>query len=147
MCRARLSTAVFIAVAVLAAVFFVRGPGSTAPPRIAPGAPCANCGMEVQDLRFACERRDDRGWRVYDAIECLLADRAPRGAAVAYLADYDRRTLHRSDSLWVVRGAFASPMGAGLSAFLDRDAADGVAAETHGRVGRLGDVARAEGGR
>jgi len=112
---------------------------SGGPPPIAAGTPCAACGMEVQDLRFACERRAGRGWRVYDAIECLARDAgsAAGGTGNAWLADYDSRTLHAADSLWVVRGAFASPMGGGLAAFRDRAAADSVAAMTSGRVERL----------
>ena len=119
--------------------------GASGPPPIATGTPCAACGMEVRDLRFACERRADGDWRVYDAIECLMreagtdADAMPAGAhaARAWLADYDTRTLHAADSIWVVRGGFASPMGGGLAAFRDRTAADSIAAVTSGRVDRL----------
>jgi hypothetical protein len=115
--------------------------GSGGPPPIATGTPCAASGMEVQDLRFACERRAGGAWRVYDAIECRVRDTGnaatPPGTGDAWLADYDMRTLHVADSLWVVRGAFASPMGGGLAAFRDRAAADSVAAMTSGRVDRL----------
>jgi hypothetical protein len=93
--------------------------------------------MEVQDLRFACERGDSGRWRVYDAIECLLRDAGTGPAGAVFLADYDRQTLHPADSLWVVRGEFASPMGGGFAAFLDLAAADSVAATTRGRVDRL----------
>jgi hypothetical protein len=102
--------------------------------------------MEVQDLRFACERHGAGTWRVYDAIECLIRDAnvapggtggAPGIAGNAWLADYDRQTLHPADSLWVVRGSFPSPMGGGFAAFLTRTAADSIAAATEGRVERL----------
>lgn len=116
------------------------GPGG--PPAIADGAPCATCGMEARDLRFACERRVGGTWRVYDAVECLMRDARAGGAASpgtrdAWLADYDTRALHPADSVWVVRGAFASPMGGGFAAFRGRAAADSVADETRGRVARL----------
>ena len=111
---------------------------SQAPPPIALGTPCAKCGMEIQDRRFACERRADNRWRTYDSIECLLADASPLSPASAWLADYDAQTLHRGDSLWVVHGQFASPMGGGYAAFVSRGAADSVAADTHGSVSRLG---------
>lgn len=116
--------------------------GSGGPPAIAIGAPCAACGMETRDLRFACERRVAGDWRIYDAIECLMRDAGPGQGAIpatgdTWLADYDTRTLHPADSVWVVRGAFASPMGGGLAAFHGRAAADSIAAETHGRVARL----------
>jgi hypothetical protein len=115
------------------------------PPTIALGTPCVACGMEVRDLRFACERDAGDRWRVYDSIECLIRDaaaapaeavRGPRFGA-AWLSDYDRQTLHAADSLWVVRGEFASPMGGGFAAFLDLAAADSIAAATRGRVDRL----------
>ena len=107
------------------------------PPAIVLGTPCAACGMEVRDLRFACEREADGRWRVYDAIECLLREAGAAPAGRAYLADYDRQALHPADSLWVVRGEFASPMGGGFAAFLDLAAADSIAAATRGRVDRL----------
>jgi nitrous oxide reductase accessory protein NosL len=108
------------------------------PPPIAVGTPCALCGMEVEDLRFGCERSDGKAWRVYDAIECLLRELHAAPETTVWLADYDSQTLHRADSLWVVKGDFASPMGGGFAAFLDRAAADRVAGETRGRVARLG---------
>ena len=93
--------------------------------------------MEANDLRFACERQAGSSWRVYDSIECLLADRERGPVTSAWLTDYDRLTLHRADSLWVVQGTFSSPMGGGYVAFLDRAAADEVAHATWGRVDRL----------
>ena len=107
------------------------------PPAIALGTPCAACGMDVLDLRFACERDAGNRWRVYDSIECLLRDTGAGPAGRAYLADYDRQALHAAESLWVVRGEFASPMGGGFAAFLDLAAADSIAAATRGRVDRL----------
>ena len=118
------------------------------PPAIAMGTPCASCGMEVRDARFACERRAAGGWRVYDSIECLLRDTGAGPADAAFLPDYDHPALHAADSLWVVRGEFASPMGGGFAAFLDLAAADSVAAATHGRVDRWSAfMAGAEAGR
>lgn len=135
------------------------------PPPIARGTPCAACGMKAQDLAFACERQVGRGWRVYDAIECLIGDvvAAPGGAAgrrndaaavpgdaadtaggaiatpagAVFLADYDSGTLHAADSLWVVKGSFPTPMGGGYAAFLAHAAAESIATRTAGRVDRL----------
>ena len=76
--------------------------------------------------------------RRYDAIECLLRDGV---TTRAWLMDYDGVTLHAAESLWVVKGSFPSPMGGGLAAFLSRDAADRVAAQTSGHVGRLDAIA------
>ena len=147
------------ACSLLAALLLSAGcAGAGGPPPIVVGTPCAACGMDVRDLRFACERdaaspagtararppRTARAWRVFDSIECLLRDAASGtpgagapGMARAWLADYDRRTLHAADSMWVVQGEFASPMGGGFAAFLDQAAADSVAAVTRGRVDRL----------
>lgn len=123
--------------AILTGLFFSSCGPSAAPPAIAIGTECARCGMEVQDRRFACERRGREGWRVYDAIECLLADPGFEHAETAWVPDYDQQSLHRADSLWVVRGEFASPMGGGYAAFLARAAADSVARATRGHVDHL----------
>ena len=109
------------------------------PPPIHTGTDCAACGMPIEDLRFACTRRDAAArrivWKVYDSIECLTRDWEPHATVRGtYAADYDQARLHRADSLWVVHGSFPSPMGGGLAAFLDRGAAEAVAAETHGVV-------------
>jgi len=122
--------------ALAAALLLVAGCASSpGPPPIATGAACVTCGMSIADPRYAGERRDGDGWRVYDAIECLLRD-APSDAGV-WLTDYDTRALHAADSIWVVRGAIPSPMGGGYAAFLDRAAAEDVAETTHGRVDRF----------
>jgi hypothetical protein len=124
--------------ALAALLMFAGCAGSSGPPPITIGTPCFACGMEVRDLRFACGRRAGDDWRVYDAIECLMRDASPApGTADTWLADYDTRALYAADSVWVVRGAFASPMGGGLAAFRGRAAADSIAAMTSGRVDRL----------
>lgn len=116
--------------------------GSSGPPPIAIGTPCAACGMGIQDLRFACEQQALSGWRAYDAIECLVREAGSAVAPMAdpgeaWLADYDTRVLLAADSIWVVQGAFASPMGGGFAAFRRRGAADSIAAATSGHVDRL----------
>jgi nitrous oxide reductase accessory protein NosL len=109
---------------------------ASGPPRIAAGTPCVRCGMGVAEMRFACESRRDGAWRTFDSIECLIDDRKP--GEPAWLTDYDTRTLHPADSMWVVHGSFPSPMGGGYAAFLDAAAARDVAARTQGTVARLG---------
>jgi len=103
-------------------------------PRVTLGERCAACSMEIADLRFAAARKVANRWRTYDAIECLIRDAGATAGGPAWLSDYDSRTLHPADSMWVVKGEFPSPMGGGFAAFTDRAAADAVAAETHGRV-------------
>jgi hypothetical protein len=111
---------------------------SDGPPPITQEMECVHCGMATTDLRVACEARGAGGeWRVYDSIECLIAHGDASDPQTAYLADYDTRGLHRADSLWVVHGSFATPMGGGYAAFLSRVDAVALARETAGTVDRL----------
>ena len=109
------------------------------PRPITAGTACATCGMAIQDLRFACEDRRDGRHRFYDAIECLV--RAGPGAQAVWLADYDTRTLLPADSVWVVQADIPSPMGGGLAAFRERAAAEEIARERRGHVGRFAEIA------
>lgn len=113
------------------------GCGTSGPPRIALHSKCASCGMEIADLRFACERATDRGWRQFDAIECLIHDAREHPGGTAWLADYDGRDLHAAESLWIVKGEFPTPMSGGFAAFAAHASAESVAVETRGRVERF----------
>lgn len=138
--------AFLLAALLLAAPLLSAGCGRSGAPRVALGTPCATCGMEVRDPRFAGASVAGRSVRAYDSIECALrdlsaADRAtdPSPAPAnrsrsLYLSDHASGTLHRSDSLWIVRADIASPMGGGLAAFLDRAEAERIAAARGGRV-------------
>lgn len=106
------------------------------PRPIATGTPCAACGMEIEDLRYACEDERAGRYRFFDAIECLLRTEP---AGQAWLADYDHKSLHAAESLWVVQARIPSPMGGGYVAFLDRAAAEEIATSRQGRIGRLRD--------
>ena len=120
--------------AVIALALALAGCASSGPRPIPRGTACAGCGMSIEDLRYACEDERQGTYRFFDAIECLLA--VEPKAEHAWLADYDTRALHAADSVWVVRAEMPSPMGGGFAAFLDRRAADEVAAARHGRVAR-----------
>jgi nitrous oxide reductase accessory protein NosL len=117
----------------------------TGAPPIGFGAPCATCGMAIQDRRFACERVGRTGVRQYDSIECLLRAGRPVEGEAIYVSDYDQGAVRPADSLWVVHGEFPSPMSGGLAAFGSRSSAGEVARETRGRVGRLMEFASAVG--
>jgi hypothetical protein len=93
--------------------------------------------MPVDDARFACERALGSEWRVYDSIECLIDDAGSAAPFGSWLADHVSGTLHRSDSMWVVHGPFASPMGRGFAAFLSRPPAEDFARANRGEVGPL----------
>ena len=114
------------------------GCASHGPRPIAKGTPCAACGMRIEDLRYACEADQAGALRVYDSIECLLR---AGPAARAWLADYDTRTLHPADSIWVVQADIPSPMSGGYAAFLDPAVAAEIASSRNGHIGRLGDFA------
>ncbi len=134
---ARLAGWVTALILAAAAAGCAGGPG---PHPIPLGASCATCGMEIQDLHFACERVAGAEARFYDSIECLLKDTNARRDAAAYLPDYDRKTLHGADSLWIVKGRFPTPMDGGLAAFSSRPAADQIASQTQGLVLSWGEV-------
>ena len=108
------------------------------PRPILAGAECHRCGMAIQDLHYASEDVRDGRYRFYDSIECLLET---PGRGPAWLADYDSRTLHAADSMWVVQANIPSPMGGGLAAFLDSAAAEEIARDRGGRAGRLSEFA------
>lgn len=110
------------------------------PPPIPVGDRCASCGMTIRDLHFACEREVGGKYRAYDAIECLVKDARKEPGGAVYLPDYDAGTLAAADSMWVVKGTFPTPMGGGLAAFRDRAAADAIAGQTGGRVGRFAEL-------
>lgn len=116
---------------------------ATGPRPIVAGTPCRACGMRIEDLRFACEDERNGAFRFYDSIECLLRAESPFDRA--WLADYDSRTLHSADSIWVVQGDLPSPMGGGYAGFLDRAAADEIATSRRGRVARLANFAAGTG--
>ncbi len=131
--RGRLVPAILLSGALVAGAAGCSRSAGPSPIRL--GTPCSTCGMEVEDLQFACESVREGAPRVYDSIECLLLDR-PQGKDRVYLADYDSRALFRAESLWIVKGRFPTPMGGGFAAFASRSAADEVAARAAGRVAR-----------
>ena len=109
-------------------------PAASGPPAIKVGSSCAACGMDIQDLRFAAERKAEGKWLVYDSIECLIRDGM---AGEMWLPDYHTKSLHPAADVWVVKGNIASPMGGGFASFAARPSADSTAAQTQGRVDRL----------
>jgi nitrous oxide reductase accessory protein NosL len=126
-----------IALAALALCGCARRDG---PPPIAAGTPCAGCGMDIDDLRFASEMREGDRWSAFDDLGCLArAARSAHGAPL-YLTDYDSRALVAADSVWIVKGSLTTPMGSGCVAFRRRAAADEVAGQSDGRVMRWGEL-------
>jgi nitrous oxide reductase accessory protein NosL len=130
------------AIAALTAVLALAGcSAEVAPPLIHTGTPCAYCGMEAEDLHFACVRASGGTWKVYDAVGCMMRDAPGASPRSVYLPDHERYRLHRADSMWVVHGEFQTPMPGGFAAFLVRAEADTFAAAHRGEVGRYQEFA------
>lgn len=120
------------------------GQAEIAPPEIAYGeTQCANCSMIISDVRFASGyAREVAPGRYeslpFDDIGDMLAHAAsrPDDAIVAwYVHDYqDESWLDATQATYVVSKQIASPMGHGIAAFGDADAAAQVAAELDGQL-------------
>jgi len=130
-----------VLVALTAALAFAGCSAEVAPPLIHTGTPCAYCGMEADDLHFACVRASGGTWRVYDAIGCMMREAPEASPRTIYLPDHERYRLHRADSMWVVHGEFQTPMPGAFAAFFDRAEADTFAAAHRGVVARYQDFA------
>jgi copper chaperone NosL len=96
---------------------------------------CPYCTMKVIDARFAAQVETAGGRTLtYDAIECLLDHAAGHGPPPPDVADAwlaDRVASARDDATWLAVDAavllhhprLRTPMGGGLAAFPDADAA------------------------
>lgn len=87
---------------------------------------CQACGMLIADARFAAAARVDRHVRRYDDIGCLLRDAGEAlaaGGAVAWVHDLLSERWLDAARAWYVRSSLQTPMGSGLAAYADRDAA------------------------
>jgi len=138
-----------VAAAVAAVVFLWPGPG-TGPEPIAYGRDtCAACRMILSRPGFAGEMRDRRGGLTrYDDVGCLVrAVGAARGArAEAWVEDHDGGGWVPLHAARLVRAGRAdTPMGSGLVAFADADAARRFAERHGGDVVALDDVLREPG--
>ncbi|HET9950900.1 MAG TPA: nitrous oxide reductase accessory protein NosL [Candidatus Eisenbacteria bacterium] len=126
-------------------------------PATVDGGTCVSCGMEIRNPRYAAAWIVAGRVRPFDSIECALQNAGAEGRAgratpsgterSLYLSDFASGSLHRADSLWVVRAKIPSPMGGGFAAFLDRAEAERIAAAREGSVSTaaalLGDATEA----
>jgi copper chaperone NosL len=120
------------------------GQAEIAPPEIAYGeTQCADCSMIISDVRFASGyAREIAPGRYestpFDDIGDMLAHAAghPDDAIVAwYVHDYqDESWLDATQAIYVMSKQIASPMGHGIAAFGDADAAAQTAAELDGQL-------------
>jgi copper chaperone NosL len=110
---------------------------------------CAQCGMTVSDDRYAAAAivetsAGDRLTKIFDDVGCLAAYEREQhdGTVLArYVKDYNTRAWLKADQAFYVRArSIQSPMGYGLLATADTDAAHTIAGNKNGKVTRFLDI-------
>jgi len=124
--------ATLVMVAALGACSPEQGPPDIALDRTA----CAHCGMLVSDLRFAAaiRVRPNEAAQVFDDIGCMLRawhEAGDTSEALAWAMDVDDSWVPAPEATFV-SGSITTPMGGGIVAFRDRDAAASYAAGVQG---------------
>lgn len=113
---------------------------------------CAECGMLIQDERFATaylvETRGRRRHVLFDDLSCMLDRRAQLAEEGTIVAGYVRGAegdswiaLDAAHFVLADREHLRTPMGSGMAAFITREAALDAAAEHCGEVVDLGRLA------
>ena len=100
---------------------------------------CIECGMIVDDARFAAAYRAADGTeRVFDDLGGLIIYGRESGelaAASVWVSDFEQEVMIDAESAFYVPTlGIASPMGHGILAFSDRARADSTAADLDGQV-------------
>lgn len=114
-------------------------PSGPRPPDIAYGKdPCANCGMLINDPRFAAAYVTRNGQaRLFDDIGCMIdyyRDH-PEDVAAFYVRDFEGGEWIEADrAVLVLAPDVPTPMGYGLLAFATRDRAEAFARDHGGQV-------------
>lgn len=141
----RLASPALLAIIPLAVMSCGRDPGVGPPVLRAGRDECAACGMSIHDMRCAAalivEDRGRRDARLFDDIGCLLDAERARGTEPRILERYVRdyagdAWVRASDAVFLVtdEAGLRTPMGSGIAAFADRDAAEGARARHGGQV-------------
>lgn len=114
-------------------------PSGPRPPDIAYGKdPCVECGMIINDPRFAAAyvTRDGQA-RLFDDIGDMVVyyRKHPEDVAAFYVHDYETRAwIDAPQAFFVHSPRIHSPMGFGLAAFSDRLRAEAFAQENGGEI-------------
>ncbi|MDW8069573.1 MAG: nitrous oxide reductase accessory protein NosL [Anaerolineae bacterium] len=114
-------------------------PSGLRPPDIAYGKdPCVECGMIINDPRFAAAyvTRDGQA-RLFDDIgDMVVYYRKHREDVAAFFVhDYETRAwIDATQAFFVQSPRIHSPMGFGLAAFSDRPRAEAFAQENGGEI-------------
>lgn len=118
------------------------GSDDSTPPAIRLGRDeCAECGMLINEDRFSTTAQvlvDGRKkWLVFDDIGDMLDHERDNTFSVLgrFVHDYESRQWHAATgAVFVYAESLHTPMGSGLAAFADRDAAARRATEWKGRT-------------
>ena len=116
------------------------GNGAPQPPQIAYGHDmCAQCGMTIDDERFAAALvMQDGKTRVFDdAGEMFLyqAEHSTETIRAWYVHDYTTKAwVNGEKAIYVVSDKVRSPMVTGVAAFVERSAAESFGKEMSGKV-------------
>lgn len=136
-----MSRTMSLAVVVLALVAPSCAAETTAgPPEVNYGRDiCIECGMIIDDPRFAATYRTDEGAVMkFDDLGGLILHSRETGElsrADVWVSDFDLETFIQADSaFYVPTVGVASPMGHGILAFADRARAEDMASKLEGQV-------------
>jgi copper chaperone NosL len=100
---------------------------------------CIQCGMIIDDPRFAAGYRIDDGTeKAFDDLGGLIIHGRATGEladAVVWVSDFEHEVLIEADgAFYVPTAGVNSPMGHGILAFSEKSRADQVAADLGGAV-------------
>ena len=114
--------------------------GNDGPPEINYGRDiCIECGMSIDDPRFAgAYRLDDGTEKKFDDLGDLIIHGRESGElahATVWVSDFEREVLiDAASAFYVPTLGVVSPMGHGILAFSDQSRAEVMAAEIDGEV-------------
>jgi copper chaperone NosL len=142
----RLGTSLYLVWTILAAAAGCGPADATRPPTVRFGEEaCAFCRMIISDERFAAARVSTSGEVLkFDDVGCLLRHEAddPQPAAAYWVHNFRGPDwLNAREAVYVPSGRVASPMGYGLVAVPNAQAARDMTTDSTGRMLRFGDLA------
>jgi copper chaperone NosL len=100
---------------------------------------CAHCRMRIMDARYGAEAVTTRGRQLpMDSVECLVRwiEAGAEPARSLWVTDFRQpnRLIAAESAAYLLSEHLPSPMGAGLTAFATRAAAETSARDYAGRV-------------
>ena len=101
---------------------------------------CSFCKMTIVDQKHASQYVTKKGKQFkFDAIECMVNDISENGQeniGILLVADFENpgNMVNAGDASYLISEAIKSPMGANLSGFASRKAADSTQHDSGGKV-------------